>query len=150
MGQIGRLAGQFRRRNGAAGFTARAAPTREVAARRHRSRTIAMQDSPIGRRAGVLRRRLGAVPTRARAALQQLEGALESKLDVSLDDDAGPGSSGVIDRWALEILLPRFARTSTPALAPSSGVDSSVHVGGMEKCLANACNDNAIPIRSIL
>jgi len=88
--QIGRLVGQFRRKSGAAGFTARVAPTREVVARRHRSRTIAMQDSPIGKRAGVSPRRLGAVPTRARVAPQRLEGALELQLDRLLHDDAGP------------------------------------------------------------
>jgi len=88
--QIGRRAGQFRRRSGAAGFTARAAPTREVDVRRRRSHTTAMQDSPIGKRAGVLPRRLGAVPTRARVALQQLEGALELRLNDRLDSDAGP------------------------------------------------------------
>merc|ERR1719410_1650561 len=83
-------AGQFRKKSGAAGFTARVARTREVDARHRRSRTTAMQGLPIGRRAGVSRRRLGAVPTRARAALQQLEGALELTLDGDLHDDAGP------------------------------------------------------------
>jgi len=111
--QIGRRAGQFRRKSGAAGFTARAAPTREVGARRPRSRTTAMQDSPTGRRAGVLRRRLGAVPIRARAAPQQLEGALELKLDDRLADDAGPvGLLPVSSAGAatLEIVLPTLAQ----------------------------------------
>jgi len=89
--QIGRRAGQFRRKSGAAGFTARAVPTREAGARHHRSLTTAMLDSPIGRRAGVSRRRLGAAPTRARVALQQLEGALEPQRGGRLDDDAVPG-----------------------------------------------------------
>jgi len=110
--QIGRLAGQFRRRSGVAGFTARAAPTREVAAQRHRSRTIAMQGSPIGRRAGVLPRRPGAVPTRARVALQQLEGALELGLNDRLDSDAGPvGHLPVSLAGAVpEVVLPTHAQ----------------------------------------
>jgi len=75
--QTGRLAGQFQRKSGAAGFTARAVPTREAGARHLLSPTTAMRDSPIGRRVGVSRRRRGAVPTRAKAALQQPEDALE-------------------------------------------------------------------------
>lgn len=110
--QIGRRAGQFRRKSGAAGFTARAVPTREAGARRHRSLTTAMLDSPIGRRAGVSRRRLGAVPTRARAALQQLEGALELRLNDRLDSDAGPvGHLPVsLAGAAPETVLPRLAQ----------------------------------------
>jgi len=111
--QIGRLVGQFRRKNGAAGFTARVAPTREVVARRHRSPTIAMQDSPIGKRAGVSPRRLGAVPTRARAAPQRLEGALELKLDRLLHDDAGPWGHLPVSLagGSVEFVLPRLAQS---------------------------------------
>merc|ERR1739844_566516 len=62
----------FRKRSGAAGFTARVAPTRAAVDARHlRSPTIAMQVSPIGCRAGRSPRRPGAAPTRGRAALQQ-------------------------------------------------------------------------------
>jgi len=59
-----------------------------------------------------LRRRLGAVPIRARAALQQLEGALELKLDDRLDNDAGPvGLLPVsLAGGTLKIVLPRFAQ----------------------------------------
>jgi len=102
--QIGRQAGLFRRKSGAAGFMARAAPTREAGARHHRSLTIAMRDSPIGRRVGVLRRRPGAVPTREKVALKQVEVALEPQHGVRLNHEAAPwgASSGVIGRYRLE------------------------------------------------
>merc|ERR1712127_1035669 len=51
-----------------------------VGARRLRSRTIAMQASPIGCRVGRSQRRLGAVPTRGRVAPRQLVDVPELQL----------------------------------------------------------------------
>jgi len=79
--RIGRQVGQFLRRNGAVGFTAKAAQLKSADASQHLNPTIAMQVSPIGCRAGQSRRRLGVVRTRVRVAHRQLEVALECVRD---------------------------------------------------------------------
>jgi len=84
--KIGRRAGLWPRRSGAAEFMERAARIKEVVVPRSRplrpsrSRTIARRGSRIGWQVGLWPRRLGAVRTRARAAHRQLEGAPEPRL----------------------------------------------------------------------
>jgi len=80
--RIGRLDGVSPRRTGAAGFMARAAPTKVAVDVWHLlSHMTATLASPIGCRGGAWRRRPGVVRTRARVARQQLEAVPERQPD---------------------------------------------------------------------
>merc|ERR1711976_322948 len=83
-GLIGRRVGQWARRSGAAGFTARAALARVRVAPlslRRQHLMIATLASAIGWQAGASQRRIGAARTPARVALQLLVAVHEGVFD---------------------------------------------------------------------
>lgn len=79
--QIGRQAGQFPKRSGAAGFMAKVALTSEAGAPLCLNLTIATLDLRIGCRAGLSQKNHGAVRTKARVARQRVVDVLERELD---------------------------------------------------------------------